>query len=67
MGKDLSDSGGSDKRKFAGMTVNPWWHGYYTTNYIKAAIYATRIADAIGIYGDLAGDFTMPHRLPDKC
>ncbi len=52
MGKDLSDSGGSDTRKFAGMTVNPWWHGYYTTNYIKAAIYATRIADAIGTYGN---------------
>lgn len=43
----------SDTRKFAGMTKNPWWHGYYVdNNYIQAAIYATHIADAIGTYGD---------------
>ena len=42
----------SDLRKFAGMKKNPWWHGYYATNYIKAAIYATRMADAIKKYGD---------------
>lgn len=42
----------SDTRKFAGMTKNPWWHGYYATNYIKAAIYATRMADSLGTYGN---------------
>lgn len=49
---DFGTDGSTDTRKFAGMTKNPWWHGYYTTNYIKAAIYATRLADAIGTYGD---------------
>lgn len=47
-----SKTASKDTRKFAGMTKNPWWHGYYTTNYIKAAIYATRMANAIGSYGD---------------
>lgn len=50
-----TDSGGRDTRKFAGMTKSPWWHGYYETNYIKAAIYATRIADAINTCGDRNG------------
>lgn len=36
---------------FKRMTINPWWHGYYTTNYIKAVIYATRMGDAIYTYG----------------
>lgn len=34
-------------RVFAGMEVNGWWHGYFGTNYIKAAIYATRMGNAI--------------------
>lgn len=42
-----SNTNGKDTRKFAGMTKNPWWHGYHKTNYIKAVIYATRMADAI--------------------
>lgn len=33
---------------FNHMTVNPWWHGYYETNYIKAAMYAAHMADAVG-------------------
>ena len=48
---DMGNDNGKDTRKFAGMTKNPWWHGYYTTNYIMAAIYATRMADAIKTYG----------------
>lgn len=46
------ETNASDTRKFAGMTKNPWWHGYYETNYIKAAIYATRMGDAIVQYDD---------------
>ncbi len=41
-------AGGKDTRKIAGAEPNPWWHGYYTTNYIKATIYATRMANALG-------------------
>lgn len=33
---------------FNHMEVNPWWHGYYETNYIKAAMYAAHMADAVG-------------------
>ena len=36
---------------FSGMTSNPWWHGYYDTNYIKAVLYATRMGDAADTYG----------------
>ncbi len=39
---------GVESRKIAGVTPNPWWHGYYPTNYIKAVIYATRMANALG-------------------
>ncbi len=46
--------GTGDGRVFAGMTVNPWWHGYFTTNYIKAVIYATRMGDTI----DAGGSYT---------
>lgn len=42
--------GDKDSRKFAGMTKNPWWHGYHAQNYIKAVLYATYIADAIYKY-----------------
>lgn len=46
--------GPPDTREFAGMTKNPWWHGYYVNNnYIKAAIYATRMADSLGTYGNV--------------
>ena len=34
--------------QFNHMTLNPWWHGYYETNYIKAVLYASYKADAIG-------------------
>lgn len=48
-----SKTSSGDNRKFAGMTKSPWWHGYYdNNNYIQAAIYATRIADAINAYGN---------------
>lgn len=33
---------------FVGMTDNPWWHGYHTTNYFKATIYAACLAKSIG-------------------
>lgn len=39
--------GGEENCTFARMTINPWWHGYYKSNYISAAIYATRMGDAI--------------------
>ena len=35
------------KYVFRGMEINPWWHGFLRTNYIKAAIYATRVGDAV--------------------
>lgn len=34
--------------QFNHMEVNAWWHGYYETNYIKAAMYAVHMADAVG-------------------
>lgn len=48
---DTSRYGDEDHRVFARMTLNPWWHGYYETNYIKAVLYATRMGDAINKYG----------------
>lgn len=47
-----NNDSGKDTRIFAGMTKNPWWHGYYECNYIKAAIYATRLGDAYKSQGD---------------
>lgn len=32
---------------FFGMHENPWWHGYYESNYIAAALYASRMGDAL--------------------
>lgn len=29
------------------MLDNPWWHGYYTSNYLAATLYASRIGDSI--------------------
>ncbi len=51
--KNDARKNGEDSRKIAGMTPNPWWHGYYTegvydNNYIMSVIYATRMAKAIG-------------------
>lgn len=34
--------------RFEGMVDNPWWHGYYTTNYFKATIYVACLAKSIG-------------------
>ena len=48
---DTSRYGDENHRVFARMSLNPWWHGYYTTNYIKAVMYATRMGDAIYTYG----------------
>ena len=48
---DTGRYGDYDNRVFSRMTLNPWWHGYFETNYIKATIYATRMADAIGTHG----------------
>lgn len=31
----------------SGMGDNPWWHGYYTTNYVAAYIYETRLANQL--------------------
>ena len=45
---DTSRYGDYEHRVFARMTLNPWWHGYLETNYIKAAIYETRVGEAIG-------------------
>lgn len=49
--KSYVDNGQYDAYTFAGMDNNPWWHGYYKTNYIKAVIYATKMADVIGEMG----------------
>ena len=60
-----TDKGSVDTRKFAGMTKNPWWHGYYTVNYIKAAIYASRIAENIdsnGIISDVSNSIQFNKR-----
>lgn len=48
---DIEKYGDYDHRVFARMSLNPWWHGYKKTNYIKAVLYATYMADAIGEYG----------------
>ncbi len=43
------ETNNDDRRKIAGMTPNPWWHGYRASNnYIMSAIYAARMAKAIG-------------------
>ena len=47
----MSNPPNEDTYIFKRMTINPWWHGYYTTNYIKAVMYATRMGDAIYLYG----------------
>lgn len=48
---DTSRYGDYEHRIFARMSLNPWWHGYYDTNYIKAVLYATRMGDAIYTHG----------------
>lgn len=45
---------------YAGMTHNPWWHGYHKTNYVAAYIYETRLANQIKYSGSL----TIPDGLP---
>lgn len=52
---DFGEDSATDGRKFAGMTKSPWWHGYFTTNYIKAVIYETWVADSYGAYGNDSG------------
>lgn len=50
---------------FHGMHINPWWHGYYedsndkASNYIAAALYVSRMGDALykGKSLDYADDF----------
>ncbi len=42
--KEYKDSNGDFT--FRGMKVNPWWHGYYSRNYVAAYIYETRLANA---------------------
>ena len=37
--------GKADNCIFARMTINPWWHGFYQSNYIAAYIYETRLAN----------------------
>ena len=48
---DTNRYGDYEHRIFARMSLNPWWHGYYDTNYIKAVLYATRMGDAIYTHG----------------
>ncbi len=41
-----------DTNKYTkGMGDNPWWHGFYTTNYIAAYIYETRLANQLQFGG----------------
>lgn len=54
MGTEHSGENGTEGRKFAGMNPNPCWHGYYTTNYVKAVLYATYIAEAVYKYNTIA-------------
>lgn len=42
---------GDNKYVFRGMENNPWWHGFYPTNYIKAVLFASYMADTIGDKG----------------
>ncbi|CDD73828.1 subtilase [Clostridium sp. CAG:62] len=50
LGSNTSD----DKYLFYGHKFNPCWHGYYTTNYVKAVLYATYIAEAVYKYNTIA-------------
>lgn len=50
VGSNTSD----DKYLFYGHKFNPCWHGYYTTNYVKAVLYATYIAEAVYKYNTIA-------------
>ena len=50
LGSHTSD----DKYLFYGHKFNPCWHGYYTTNYVKAVLYATYIAEAVYKYNTIA-------------
>ena len=41
-----------DTNKYTkGMGENPWWHGFYTTNYVAAYIYQTRLANQLQFGG----------------
>lgn len=42
--KEYLDSNGDFT--FRGMKINPWWHGYYSRNYVAAYIHETRLANA---------------------
>lgn len=53
---DTKRYGNDPNYVFYGMKKNAWWHGYYTTNYIEAVMYASRMAEAITTYG-LTGYF----------
>lgn len=47
----IAKKGDENTYIFKRMTINPWWHGYYTTNYIEAVLYISRVGDAIYKYG----------------
>lgn len=49
-GSNTSD----DEYVFYGHKFNPWWHGYYTINYVKAVLYATYIAEAVYKYNTIS-------------
>ena len=47
----IAKKGDENTYIFKRMSINPWWHGYYTTNYIEAVLYISRVGDAIYKYG----------------
>ena len=38
---------------FRGMIENPWWHGYFKTNYVAAYVYITKLANQMQYGGTI--------------